>query len=382
MKLSCAQDQLTKGLQIVGRGVAAPGRSALPVTSNILLATDEGRLRLSSTNLEIGINLWIPAMIEHEGSTTVPARLLTEFVNSLPNSRVDLELAPDTHVTTVRCARFSANIRGIDPDEFPLIPMVSEQPSARIAASTLREMIDQVAFSAAEDDQRMTFTGVLTTFSGTTLTMAATDGYRLSVRSAALSEAAQGDFSVIVPARTLSELGKILPEGDTAVEITITPNRNQILFHTANLDVISRLIEGQYINYRQIIPQKSSTRAVISTTELLKATRIAGFFARDSNNIMKLTLEPDGGNGAGGGTLTISAHAADVGDNQSVIDANVEGPGLQVLFNVRYISEVLGVLSAGEVSLELNGPASAGLIKPLDATDYMHLMMPMSSPRG
>jgi len=381
MKVSCAQDQLAKGLQIVGRGVAAPGRSALPVTSNILLATDEGRLRLSSTNLEIGINLWIPAMIESEGATTVPARLLTEFVNSLPNSRVDLDLAADTHVTTVRCARFSANIRGIDPDEFPLIPTISEQPAARIAATTLQEMIEQVAFSAAEDDSRMTFTGVLLTFSGPNLTMAATDGYRLSVRAAALAEAAEGDFSVIVPARTLNELAKILPEGEAQVEISITPNRNQILFHSTNLDLTSRLIEGQYINYRQIIPQKTATRATMVTGDLLKATRIAGFFARDGGKIMKLVVDPHGNNGSGG-TITISAHAADVGDNQSVIDAQVDGPGVQVLFNVEYISEVLSVLSASEVSLELNGPAQAGMIKPVDATGYMHLMMPMSSPRA
>ncbi len=381
MKLSCAQDQLAKGLQIVGRGVAAPGRSTLPVTSNILLATDEGRLRLSSTNLEIGINLWIPAMIEEEGATTVPARLLSEFINSLPNDRVDLALTGD-QTLKVRCARFSANIRGIDPDEFPLIPTVSEQPSARIAPNVLRQMIDQVAFSAAEDDSRMTFTGVLTSFSGGTLTMAATDGYRLSVRSADLIEPAQGDFSVIVPARTLSELAKILPEGDAPVEITITPNRSQILFHTTNLDLISRLIEGQYINYRQIIPQKASTRAIINTADLLKATRIAGFFARDSNNIMRLVLDPEGTNGEAGGAITISANAADVGDNQSVIDANIEGPSLQVLFNVRYITEVLAVLNTPQVALELNGPASAGVFKPIDSTDYMHLMMPMSSPRG
>ncbi len=212
--------------------------------------------------------------------------------------------------------------------------------------------------------------------------MAATDGYRLSVRSAALAEPAQGDFSVIVPSRTLSELAKILPEGDVPVEITITPNRSQILFHTENLDLLSRLIEGQYINYRQIIPQNAATRAVINTADLLKATRIASFFARDASNIMKLVLDPQGANGSGGGTLTISATAADVGDNQSVIDAVVEGPAVQVLFNVKYIADVLGVLDAAQIRLELNGPAAAGMIKPVDATDYMHLMMPMSSPRG
>src|SRR5205823_3950859 len=202
MKLSVPQEQLSRGLSIVGRGVASSARSTLPITSNILLATDEGRLRLSATDLEIGINLWVPAMVEQEGATTVPARLFTELVNSLPNERVDLAQTDEAHTTAVACARIKANIRGLDPDEFPLIPT-----------------------------------------------------------------------------RTLSELGRILPEGEEPVEVTVTPNRSQVLFHTGSLDLLSRLIEGQYVNYRQIIPQKYVSRAVVNTAEWKAATRIAGFFA-------------------------------------------------------------------------------------------------------
>ena len=379
MKVSVQQEQLSRGLGIVGRGVASSARSTLPITSNILLATDEGRLRLSATDLEIGINLWVPAMIEEEGSTTVPARLFTELINSLPNERVDLAQTDEAHTTAVACARIKANIRGLDPDEFPLIPTVSEQPSAAVPADLLRSMINCVVFAAATDDARPIFTGVLATFAGERLTFAAADGFRLSVRSASLAEPAAGDFSVIIPARTLSELGRILPEGDEPVEVTVTPNRSQVLFHTGSLDLLSRLIEGQYVNYRQIIPQKYVSRAVVNTAEWKAATRIASFFARDSNNIVRLSLDP--GEGEAVGTLTIAANAADVGDNVNQIDAVIEGEPLTVAFNARYISDVLNVITSGQVALELNGPAQPGVVKPLDGTDYLHVMMPMSIPR-
>jgi len=379
MKVSLQQDQLSRALSIVGRGVASSARSTLPITSNILLATDEGRLRLSATDLEIAINLWMPAMVEENGATTVPARLFTELVNSLPNDRVDLAQTDEAFTTAVSCARVKANVRGIDPDEFPLIPTVSEQPSASVPADLLRGMINEVVFAAATDDARPIFTGVLATFANGTLTFAAADGFRLSVRSAALTSPTAGDFSVIIPARTLSELGRILPEGDESVEVTVTPNRAQVLFHTGTLDLISRLIEGQYVNYRQIIPQKYGSRAIVNTADWSKATRIAGFFARDSNNIVRISLDP--GEGDGAGSLTIAANAADVGDNVNQIDAVIEGEPMTVAFNVKYIGDVLGVIRSGQVALELGGPAQPGVVKPLDGTDYLHVMMPMSIPK-
>jgi DNA polymerase-3 subunit beta len=301
------------------------------------------------------------------------------LVNSLPSDRVDLAQTDEAHTTAVTCARVKANIRGMDPDEFPLIPTVSEQPSAAVPADLLRAMINSVVFAAATDDARPVFTGVLATFAGDTLTFAAADGFRLSVRSATLAEAAAGDFSVIIPARTLAELGRILPDGEEPVEVTVTPNRSQVLFHTGSLDLISRLIEGQYVNYRQIIPQKYVARAVVSTAAWNKATRIAGFFARDSNNIVRVSLDP--GEGEESGSLTIAANAADVGDNVNQIDAAIEGEPLTVAFNAKYISDVLGVITSYQVALELNGPAQPGVVRPQDGTDFLHVMMPMSIPR-
>src|SRR5579883_2766230 len=304
MKVSLQQEQLAKGLSVVGRGVASGARSTLPITSNILLATDEGRLRLSATDLEIGINMWLPAMVEEEGATTVPARLFTEFVNSLPGGRVDLAQVDEANTVAVSCARVKSNIRGMDADEFPLIPTVSEQPSAAVPADLLRSMITSVVFAASKDDARQVFMGVLATFAGDKLTFAAADGYRLSLRSATLSEPSAGDFSVIIPARTLAELGRILPEGDERVEVTVTPNRSQVLFHTASLDLVSRLIEGTFPNFRAIIPKESTTHAVVETKELAAAVKSASFFARDSSNIARVKINPSA-EGEGTGAITI-----------------------------------------------------------------------------
>ncbi|HWE62451.1 MAG TPA: DNA polymerase III subunit beta [Chloroflexota bacterium] len=377
MKLTCSQEALSRGLQVVGRGVSNAAASTLPVLSNILLATDDGRLRLSSTDLKIGITLWIPAMIFQDGAITLPARLLTEFVNSLPNEQVDLSVSSG-QVANVRCARFSANIRGIDADEFPLIPTISDAPSATIAAETLRGMINQVVFAASTDTTRGPLQGVYTTFSGATLTMTASDGYRLSVRNAQLSTPCEADFSVLIPARTVAELGRVLPDDASEVAITVTPNRSQILFHLENLDFLATLLNDQFVNYKQFIPKEYKTRVVAHAADLQKAVKIASYFARDGSSLLKLAIEaPDDG----GGTVTVSAATQDLGDNASVVDGVVEGAGLQVGFNSKYLSEALGAMNANQVALELLGPTHAGVLRPVDGADFLHIIMPVTVPR-
>jgi DNA polymerase-3 subunit beta len=357
--------------------VSTAAASTLPVLSNILLATDDGRLRLSSTDLKIGITHWIPAMIFQDGAVTLPARLLTEFVNSLPAEQVDLTVGSG-QVASVRCARFSANIRGIDADEFPLIPTITDAPSAGVAASTLRSMIGQVVFAASTDTTRGPLQGVFTTFSGETITMTASDGYRLSVRNARLATPCEADFSVLIPARTVVELGRVLPDDESDVAITVTPNRSQILFHLENLDFLATLLNDQFVNYKQFIPKEYKTRVVAITADLQKAVRIASYFARDGSSLLKLAIEaPEDG----GGTVTVSAATQDLGDNASVVDGVVDGAGMQVGFNSKYLSEALGAMNANQVALELLGPTHAGVLRPIDGADFLHIIMPVTVPR-
>jgi len=380
MKLSVLQENLAKGLSIVGRAVAT--KSTLPVLSNIMLSTDQGRLKLSATNLEIGINCWVGAKVEDDGSITVPARLLSEYVGNLPNDKIDMELVLRTHTLNLACARVKTNIKGIDAEEFPLIPVVTDKPTLVIQPELLKEMIAQVAFAAATDESRPVLAGVLASFDGAagTFTMAAADGFRLSVRTASLPNGAGAKLDVIIPARTLNEVARILASIDTAndgaVEITVTPNKSQVLFHMNDVDVVSRLIEGQFPNYQQIVPKTSKTRSLLTTADFLRSTRRASIFARDSANVIRLSLTP--GDEVAPGRLTINATAAEVGDNEEEMDAIVEGEAINVAFNARYLADVLGIIGTTQVSLETASPSSPGVLRPAGSeAQFTHVIMPM-----
>ncbi len=378
MKLSCSQETLSRGLQLVNRGVSSGAASTLPVLSNILVASDEGRLRLSATDLKIGITHWIPAMIFEDGAITLPARLLTEFINSLPGDQVEISTQDTQALAHIRSARYSANIRGIDADEFPLIPTIADEPSAIVNANMLRGIINQVVFAASTDTTRGVLTGVYTTFSGDTITMTASDAYRLSVRSATLSAPAVADFSVLIPARTVAELGRVLPDDESAVSISVTPNRSQILFHFENVDFLATLLNEQFVNYKQIIPKEYKTRVVASTADLQKAVKIAGFFARDGSSLLRISIEA---NESGAGTVTVSAETQDLGDNDSVVDCVVQGNSMQIGFNSKYVADALNVMNSQQVALELIGPTNAGVLRPVDGADFLHVIMPVTVPR-
>ena len=378
MKIVCSQDQLNRGLNIVGKAVTT--RTTLPVLNNILLATENGRLKLIATNLEVGITYWLPCKsIEREGAVTVPARLLQEFVSSLPDDLITIDANESNYNVHLSCARFEANIRGIDAEEFPTLPKFSGAPLVTIPATLLRDMITQVSFAASRDDNRPVLAGVLLAFKGRKVTMAAADGFRLAVRTADLETAAgsEGEIRIIVPVRAMEELARALPDaGDEAqVEITVTPNRNQILFHAENLNVTSRLVDGSFPNYEQIIPAAWSTRTVATTTDLQKAMKIASFFARDNASVVKLTTTPAGE--LEPGLLTITANAAEVGDNQSQLDVLIDGTPSQIAFNARYVMDVLGVINTAQVAIETQTPGAPGVFKPVGSDTYLHVIMPM-----
>ncbi len=372
MKLSCLQENLSKGLGIVSRAVAT--RTTLPITTNVLLATDQGRLKLVATNLEIAIVTWVGAKIEEEGAITVPSRVLGEFVNSLPNDQVDLKLAPATKSLEIKCARFEARISGMDAEDFPPIPEIDEGTVARIDAGVFSQSLTRVVFAAATEDSRPVLTGVNADFDGKMVTLAAADGFRLSVDKVALLEPVAESVSVIIPARALTEVNRLIGDSSDPVVITVNPAKSQVLFTMDNVRLISQLVQGNFPNYSQLIPQGHSTRTLVDAEEFLRATRAASIFARDASGIVRLQVDP-GDNGLG--RLTISARAEEVGDDQGDIDAKVEGEEAKIAFNAKYLSDILSVLAKGEVVLETTNPSSPGLIRPGGDTDYVHVVMPM-----
>jgi DNA polymerase-3 subunit beta len=374
VKITVMQEQLQKGLGHVARAVAT--KTSLPVLSNILLATDQGQLKLAATNLEIGITCWVDCSIEEEGAVTVPARLLADFVANLPNEAVKLELDRRTLALNVRAARSKATVRGIDAEDFPAIPTVEGKPTALVAPDVLREAIGQVVFAAATDESRPVLAGVHLRFEGDKLTLSAADGFRMAVRHAEMVGPATEDVSIIVPAKALGELSRALSDATDPVEIVVTRGRNQLLCRTGSIEFLSRLIDGSFPDWRQIIPSGYNTRAVLGREQLLGAAKLASYFARDNNDVVKLSLKPGDGE-YGPGSLTISANAAEVGDNTSDIDAAVEGPEAQIAFNVRYLNDVLGSLKTPQVALEMQNSASAGVIRPAGNNDSTHVIMPM-----
>ena len=379
MKITCKQQDLSHGLSAVSHAVS--NRSTLPILANILLATDHGRLKLSATNLEIGINCWVDAHVDEEGTTTVPAKLLTDFVNSLPQASVDITVPEDSNKINIKSEGSSANIKGMDASEFPLIPSAEGgEPPVILDASLLKEIIAEVAFAASEDESRPVFTGVLVQVGNEKLTFAAADAFRLAVRTAPLPGDDITHEDILIPARTLTELARILPS-EGAVQMIVTPNRSQVLFHTEQIDLVSRLIEGSFPNYRQIIPKEHTTRAVVETKTFAARVKSAALFARDSSNISRLKINPGDSGGLEPGSVIVEATAEDLGDNVGILNAAVDGPEQQVIFNVKYLADVLSVIGTPEVAIEVNAATKPGVIKLVGPADYIYVIMPMHTNR-
>jgi DNA polymerase III subunit beta len=373
MKLSCLQENLNGGLSTVGRAVAT--RPTLPITSNVLLATDQSRLKLVATNLEMAISCWIGAKVEEEGAITVPARLITDFVNSLPNDKVDIDLPAKTKTLGLRCARFEARISGVDAKDFPPIPEVGDGINTKVEIEALRDGINHVVFAAATEESRPVLTGVDARFEDALLTLAAADGFRLAVYKLPLANPVKQKAEVIIPARTFSELSRLMTDQEEPVQITINPNKSQILFRLKDVELVSQLVQGTFPQYSQLIPQTNNSKATVDVAEFLRATRTASIFARDGSGIVRLIVVPGGE--LSPGKMTISARSEEIGEDIGEIDAVVEGTEAKIAFNGKYLTDVLNVLKETQVSLETTNPSSPGIIRPVGNESYVHVVMPM-----
>ncbi len=384
MKLSCLQENLARGLGVVGRAVAT--RSTLPITQNVLLSSHQGMLRLSATNLEIAITTWIGAMIEEEGAITVPHRLVADLVNSLPADRIDLDLrGPDAEessssggasVLHISCGRSRTHINGASADDFPPIPEVESGVATNIDPSMLRQGIGLVAFSAASDESRPVLTGVELKLEESNVVMAAADGFRLAVYTGQLSEPVADALKVIVPARTMQEIQRLASEQSAPVQVTLSPEKGQVMFKLEHVEVVSQLLQGTFPNYDQLIPERYETRAVMELDDLKRATQSAAVFARDGSNIVRLEMTPQ--ESGEGGQLKVSARSEEVGDNSDELDIDqLEGEDAKIAFNARYLIDVVNVLGRGKVALEVTNSSSPGVFRPADSDRYVHVVMPM-----
>ncbi len=361
MKLSITQENFNKALAAVSRIIG--NRSTLPVLANVLLQTKDNRVRLSATNLETGINRWIGAKIEEDGAITVPAKLLNEYVNNLPAGNISLSVEKNT--LHIECGGFTSKINGISSDEFPSIPEVKGDVQFKIPAKTLKEALNQVVHITSTDDSRPVLTGVYLHTRDGVLYAVATDSYRLAEkRVMELDE----ECSVIIPGRTVSELLRLLGD-DQEAEVRI--DDNQISFNFEDTELVSRVIDGEFPDYRQLIPEEVPTTARVNTGELQDITKAASLFARETTGSVTVKTERD--------ELSMRSVASQVGENTSEISAEVSGESMEVSLNGRYISDALNVIQSDQVEVGLTGKVNPCIIRPVDDDSYLHIVMPLRS---
>ena len=366
MELTVTQENLNRALSAVGR--VASTKTQLPILSNILLRTDGNRLLVAATNLEIASTQYIGAKIVKPGAITIPARLMSEFVSSLPKESITLKVINEN--LHIKCGKYTSTINGYIADDFPELPTINESSSIQysIKIEDFKHAVSQTIINTSNDSTRPVLTGVYwNSFEGQ-LYLAATDGYRLSERRLVITKS---DVSAIIPTQTLSEvLRNITDESD---EIDILFDETQVRFRINDAEIISRLIDGNFPNYRQLVPTSSETTVIINKNDFIRITKIAGLFARESGGSVTLTADKEKN------SLSVQSIASQFGENKSDADAKVSSDG-NITLNSRYLSEALSVIDGEEVEFSFSGKIAPCIIKSTKPeTDYYHIIMPLKS---
>ena len=370
MQLSLLQENLNSALSNVSRFVSS--KAQLPILNNILLSTDNGRLKLSATNLELSINYWIGAKIEQEGSITLPAKEITEFVSYLPAGKIDLGLNK-TGLLMLSSAKTESSFTTIPSLDFPAFPKINPDTAFELDLPLLSQTISQIAFSAAIDDSRPILTSILCHFTPNNLTLVATDGFRLSLKNIKLIDpiklkSKQEDFSFLIPAHSLMEVVK-LAKDTPKIKIGLTADEHQVIFVLDDIELISRLIEGEYPDYQRIIPESYTTKIFVNKEEFSQAIKIASVFAKESANVVKFNIKSS--------SIDLTANAPQIGQNKVSVDARVQGDPLEIAFNYKFISDFLTVCKSEEISLELNETLTPASFHDQSDPSYTHIIMPV-----
>ena len=370
MKLQCTHENLDKALSNISRAVA--NRTTLPITQNVLLKVNNGKLQLSATNLEMAINTWIGAEITEEGETTVPARIFTDLIKSYPNDNIDLNLKNNNLL--IKCGPYNSNLIAQPSDDFPPIPESdSLDPTFTIAPARLSKLINSVIFSAAQDQSRPVLTGVKFSITNNVLTLASADGFRLSIISFELENENIPEIDFIVPAKSLLEVSRILPFAQDDVSVFMTKASNQVIFKMGNYQLTTTLTQGNFPDFNSLIPDSNSTSCIIPKSDFKSAVRSLGVLAKDGNGIIRLEISGTEENQ----NLLMSSKTDELGENSVILEVNSSGDDSKIAFNSKYLSDVLEVIDGENVILEINGDSNPGLIKPENNSNYIHIVMPM-----
>lgn len=372
MKFSCTQENLKTALTLIGHIAARQG--SLPILSNVLIRAQDRILTLVTTNLEVGMTFQLRGKVEEDGTFTTNARLLTDVVGLLPKNRVDA-VVTGTELE-LRCGGHGTKVRGMDAAEFPLIPTVTRDQEAVVDGAVLREALGQTAFAVASGESRPELGGVLCTFQENKLIIAATDSYRLAERSIPLVKSTiTPSTAVIIPGRTVTELLRILgieqDGGVVSAQVGIAVTSSQVLCTTGSLEVISRLIDGTYPDYTQILPRSWTSRVILPRGELQTAARAASLFARTGINDVHLRCLPKERQ------CIVRSENAQLGEHQAIIEAEVEGEAMTTILNARYLLEGLAAISGERIAIEMTNGSAPVVLRPAEGEGYLYVIMPI-----
>ncbi len=363
MKLQVTQENLAKALSTVAR--VANTRNTLPILGNVLLKTVDNRLSVAATNLDIAITHHIGSKIAEEGAITVPARLMQDFVSSLPNGVIDLELEDNKlHIAT---DQYQSTINGVSAEDFPVMPAITKGTSWQVPASVFKKGLSQTVLAASSDEARPVLTGVFLHDHSGKLYMVATDSYRLAEKE--LMKAKE-TISLLVPGSALQDMLRILDDGEEPV--TITHDDQQVLFQVGEVELVSRLIEGAYPDYRKLIPASFSVTATLKREDFTNITKVSSLFARESAGSVTIKVDE------GGKLVSIRSVASQLGENTASASAEVNGSG-EVTLNSRYLLDALHVFGGEDITFSFNGKLDPCLLTGTGARDYKHIIMPLRS---
>lgn len=366
MKLFCNQKDLSHALNIVNKAISP--NNTLPVLNNILLKAEGKKLFLSATNLELAISLFIDADIRNEGSITIPARLITNHVSLLKNEQIELHLTEGLTLD-IKSEQSETKMKGINADEFPLIPKIEQPKSITIPTKDLIKAITRTVFAASQNPTKPVLSGVNFIVDKELLKIVATDSYRLAEQKLNLKERAEFSLQSIVPARTVQELGKVLAKTEEKT-ITIEFSQSQILFKIGETKLTSRLIEGSFPAYEKIFPKTNKTKIEVGVEDLTQTVKRVSLFARENNNNIKLAVTNDG-------KLLISTDETKIGEEKAELNIEITGENNKIALNAQYLADVLSYIDGEKVCIELNDKLSPAAIKPCKEEDYVYIIMPL-----
>jgi DNA polymerase-3 subunit beta len=365
MKFTCSQNKFMDVVSTVQKAVS--GRTNMPILEGILIETKKDVLKLVATDLALGIETHMEANIIEEGSIVIPARLLSEILRKLPDAEMEVSTQPNNSVR-IACLNSIVTIQGFAPDEYPALPEIDEDHPVEVSSLLLTDMIQETIFAVAIDEARPILTGALLEISGKDAVMVCLDGYRLALRKGLLETAHEGQgMKAVIPGKSLSEIAKIIPKEDQKLSITVSDRH--VLFDLGYTRIISRILEGEYINYSQIIPEGYKTRVKVDTRILTASIERASLIAREGkNNLIKLLIQDQ--------KIIITSNS-ESGQVYEEIPVLLEGKDLEIAFNARYFMDMLKVIDDGEICLDFTTSVSPCVVRPIEGSKYTYLLLPV-----